>query len=112
MVLSPFQWSFFNNAKNNGKFGIDLVDLMLKIPDLRIGKYFSAIYYHMKTLPYTVKNKYYSMIYVRGIVKYVIQSLVCVMQGIYAICARFHIFPKIIKGAPFHERSKYHFSQF
>ena len=47
-----------------------------------------------------------------AIVKYVIQGPECVKQGINPICAKFHIFPKIIKWVPFPERSKYHFSQF
>ena len=35
------------------------------------------------------------MIY--AIVKYVVQGMECVTQGINPICAKFHIFPKIIK---------------
>ena len=47
-----------------------------------------------------------------AIVKYVIQGLECVKQGINPIGVKFHIFPKIIKGDPFPEMSKYAFSQF
>ena len=47
-----------------------------------------------------------------AIVKYVLQGPVCVKQGLNTICAKFHIFPKIIKGVPFSESSKYQFFQF
>ena len=36
-----------------------------------------------------------------AIVKYVIQGPECVKQEINPICAKFHIFPKIIKGICF-----------
>ena len=47
-----------------------------------------------------------------AIVKYDIQGLECGKQGSNQICAKLHIFPKIIKEVPFPERSKDHFSQF
>ena len=46
------------------------------------------------------------------IVKYVIQGLEFVEQGINPICYKFHIFPKMIKGIPFPERKNYYFSLF
>ena len=47
-----------------------------------------------------------------AIMKYVIQGQECVKQGLNPICVKFPIFPKVITGVPFLERSKYHFSQF
>ena len=47
----------------------------------------------------------------KGIMKYVMQSLKCVKQGINPISAKFHTFPEIIKWVLFPERSKYEFSQ-
>ena len=44
-----------------------------------------------------------------AIVKYVIQCMEYDKQGINPICAKFHIFPNIIKGVHFPEMSKYHF---
>ena len=36
--------------------------------------------------------------------KYVIQGPECIKQGINPICAKFNIFPKIIKGISFPEK--------
>ena len=35
--------------------------------------------------------------------KYAMQGTECVKQGFNPICAKFHIFPNIIKGVPFPE---------
>ena len=46
------------------------------------------------------------------IVKYDIKGMKCVKQGFNPISAKFHNFPKIIKGVSFPERSKYNFFHF
>ena len=46
-----------------------------------------------------------------AIVKYALKGMEWVKQGINTICAKFHVFTKIIKGVLFLERSKY-ISQF
>ena len=65
MVFALFRkWNFFKNSRKDCKFGIDLVDSMLNtLQTLKVAN-IPVIYFHMKTLTYTVKPKYYSMIYV------------------------------------------------
>ena len=47
-----------------------------------------------------------------AIVKYVVQGLECVKQGLNPVFVIFHIFLKMINGVPFPDRSMYYVSQF
>ena len=113
MVLAPFRkWNSFNNSRKDGKFGIDLVDSMLNtlqtLELANVSQLFTSTWkhYHTQWSPNIIQWFMYE-----AIVKYVIQGPECVKQEINPICAKFHIFPKIIKGVQFPERSKYNISQ-
>ena len=55
----------FNNSRKGGIFSIDLVDSMLNtLRTLELANVLSNFYFHIKTLPYSVKPNYYLMIYV------------------------------------------------
>ena len=114
MVLAPFKkWNSFNKSRKDGKVVIDLVDPMLNtIWALEVANVFQLFtstwkYFHTKWSPNIIQ-----LFMFEAIMKYVLQGLECVKQEINPICAKFHIFPYIIKGVQFPERSKYYFSQF
>ena len=102
----------FNNWRKDGKFGIDLVDAMpntlqaLEIAN--VSRLLSSTWKHchIQWRPSIIQWCMYE-----AIVKSVIQGTPCFKDGFNPICIQFHIFPKIIKGVLFPERSKYHFSQ-
>ena len=111
IVHFPFRkWNSFNNARKEWKVGIDLVDAMFNtlrtLEMTNVSQLLSSIrkHYHTQWSPNISQWFMYEVI-----VKYVIQSPECVKQGTSPICAKFHIFPKMINGVLFLERSKYHF---
>ena len=114
MVLAPFRkWNSFNNSRIDGKFGIHLYDSKVNtLETLALANVSQLLcstwkHYHTQWSPYIIQ---WFMYY--AIVKYRIQGLECVKQGINQICAKCHIFPKITKWVLFLEKRKYHLSQF
>ena len=91
-------------------YGIELDDSICNtVPTLElanVSQLFTSTLKHYNT--YWSPNIIQLFMY-EAIVKYVIQGLWCVKKRIRPICAKLHIFPKIIKGVPFPENSTYHF---
>ena len=112
-VLAPFRkQNSFNTSRIDGKCDIDVVHAMHNtLQTLELAS-FSVMYFHMKTLPYPVSPNIIQWFMYEAIVKDVIQGPECVKHGIIPIRVKSHIVPQIIKGVPFPEWGKYHFSQF
>ena len=109
IVLAPFRkQNSFNNSRKYVKFGIVLVDsCTLELANVSQLFTFTWKYYLTQWSPNIIQWFMYE-----AIVRYVVQGLEWIEQRRNPICATFHIFFQIIKGIPFPERSKYHFSQF